>query len=138
VGVPPKGGASLLPNILEGSLDKSSEKNIKDFQAYCEEQGLKMISFPGAGIHLRAGEYDFWPKSGKYHNRKTGERGIGLQAIQAEPKQKEPDVFSLLRDYLALSKTLKEHELVVGRAFFFGYEAAKTGRVDSDDNQNHP
>lgn len=40
---------------------------------YLKDNGYELISF--SDIHYRCEPYDFWPSTGKYWNKVTGERG---------------------------------------------------------------
>ncbi len=41
-----------------------------------KERGIEFITL--SDIHLRIGDYDFWPSTGKFWNRKTNKYGRGV------------------------------------------------------------
>ena len=55
---------------------KKKKQNIVNSISILNERGIKYIKF--SETHYRIGDYDFWPSTGKYWNKKINEKGRGI------------------------------------------------------------
>ncbi len=52
-------------------------KNLKSSLKILDDRGIKYKTL-NESVHYRIDDWDFWPTTGKFYNKKTGEKGRGV------------------------------------------------------------
>jgi hypothetical protein len=64
---------------------EKKQSNLENSISLLHKNGIEFDSFNG-GTHLKVGDYDFWPSTGLFINRKTYERRRGIFTLIASIK----------------------------------------------------
>lgn len=86
--------------------------------------GMEIRSF-NEGRHLKVGDFDFWPKSEKFFNPKTGVKGRGLENLRQALHLIEPDPVKMAREYAERGNYKDLSKASAMAAWIAGYRAAK-------------
>ena len=67
-------------------FSRKSRKNRRDFAPnFLKKHHIQFEQFTDA--HLRVGEWDFWPGTGKFKHMRTGESGRGIENLVKRVKR---------------------------------------------------
>lgn len=87
------GETSKLYRDWDAEKKAKRAENLSKSTIYLTQHGIKFESLNN-GIHLKVKDFDFWPSTGKFINRKTKQNGRGvfnLVKLLGEPCAKSTD-----------------------------------------------
>lgn len=66
---------------IKADRQAKKEENRIQSMALLEEKGIEVLVLSENNGHCRIGDYDFWPTTGKFINRKTQQAGRGVFSL---------------------------------------------------------